>query len=106
FIDADEPASWRELIRQNTRAIYVESISNPLLQVPDLQAAAEFAQRNGLVSIIDNTFASPINFRPADLCFDLSIHSATKYLNGHTDIVAGAVIGRAELIGRITRKLN
>ena len=106
FIDADEPASWRELIRQNTRAIYVEAISNPLLQVPDLQAAAEFAQRNGLVSIIDNTFASPINFRPADLCFDLSIHSATKYLNGHTDIVAGAVIGRRALVERITRKLN
>jgi cystathionine beta-lyase/cystathionine gamma-synthase len=106
FIDAEEPASWRELIRQNTRAIYVESISNPLLQVPDLQAAAEFAQRNGLVSIIDNTFASPINFRPADLSFDLSIHSATKYLNGHTDIVAGAVIGRRELVERITRKLN
>jgi cystathionine beta-lyase/cystathionine gamma-synthase len=106
FIDADEPTSWRELIRQNTRAIYVEAISNPLLQVPDLQAAVEFAQRNGLVSIIDNTFASPINFRPAELGFDLSIHSATKYLNGHTDIVAGAVIGRRELVERITRKLN
>ena len=106
FIDAEEPASWRELIRQNTRAIYVEAISNPLLQVPDLEAAVEFAQRNGLVSIIDNTFASPINFRPAERGFDLSIHSATKYLNGHTDIVAGAVIGRRELVDRITRKLN
>jgi len=106
FIDADASASWRELIRQNTCAIYVETISNPLLQVPDLQAAAEFARRNGLVSIIDNTFASPINFRPAELGFDLSIHSGTKYLNGHTDIVAGAVIGRRELIERITRKLN
>ena len=95
FIDADEPASWREMVRQNTRAIYVEAISNPLLQVPDLEAAVDFARRNGLVSIIDNTFASPINFRPPELGFDLSIHSATKYLNGHTDIVAGAVIGRA-----------
>ena len=106
FIDADEPASWREMLRQDTRAIYVETISNPLLQVPDLEAVVDFARRNGLVSIIDNTFASPINFRPIELGFDLSIHSATKYLNGHTDIVAGAVIGRAELIGRITRKLN
>ena len=106
LIDSDEPASWRELLRQNTRAIYVEAISNPLLQVPDLQAAVDFAQRNGLVSIIDNTFASPINFRPAELGFDLSIHSATKYLNGHTDIVAGAVIGRRELVQRITHKLN
>jgi len=106
FIDADQPASWRELLRPNTRAIYVEAISNPLLQVPDLKAAVEFARRHGIVSIIDNTFASPINFRPAELGFDLSIHSATKYLNGHTDIVAGAVIGRDELIGRIRRKLN
>jgi cystathionine beta-lyase/cystathionine gamma-synthase len=106
FIDADEPASWREMVRQDTRAIYVETISNPLLQVPDLAAVVDFARRNGLVSIVDNTFASPINFRPIELGFDLSIHSATKYLNGHTDIVAGAVIGRTELIGRITRKLN
>src|SRR5580658_5815965 len=106
FIDADAPASWREMIRQNTRAIYVEAISNPLLQVPDLQAAVEFARRHRLVSIIDNTFASPINFRPAELGFDLSIHSATKYLNGHSDIVAGAVIGRRELVERITHKLN
>jgi cystathionine beta-lyase/cystathionine gamma-synthase len=106
LIDADEPASWRELIRPNTRALYVESISNPLLEVPDLQAVVGFTQRNHLVSIVDNTFASPINFRPAELGFDLSIHSATKYLNGHTDIVAGAVIGRCELVERITRKLN
>jgi len=77
-----------------------------LLQVPDLQAVVDFARRNGLVSIIDNTFASPVNFRPAELGFDLSVHSATKYLNGHTDIVAGAVIGRRELVERITRKLN
>jgi cystathionine beta-lyase/cystathionine gamma-synthase len=106
LIDADEPASWRELIRPNTRAIYVETISNPLLQVPDLQAVVDFARRHGLISIVDNTFASPINFRPAELGFDLSIHSATKYLNGHTDIVAGAVIGQREQIDRIRRKLN
>jgi len=106
LIDADEPTSWRELLRENTRAIYVETISNPRLQVSDLHAAVEFARRHELVSIIDNTFASPINFRPAELGFDLSIHSATKYLNGHTDIVAGAVIGRRELVDRIRRKLN
>lgn len=106
LLDADEPASWRELVRPNTRALYVETISNPLLQIPDLEAAVDFARRNRLVSIIDNTFASPINFRPAELGFDLSIHSATKYLNGHTDIVAGTVIGRRELVERITHKLN
>lgn len=106
LVDADAPASWRELMRPNTRAVYVETISNPLLQLPDLEGAVDFARRHGLVSIIDNTFATPINFRPAELGFDLSIHSATKYLNGHTDIVAGAVIGRRELVERIKHKLN
>jgi cystathionine beta-lyase/cystathionine gamma-synthase len=106
FIDGDEPATWREAIRPNTKAIYVEAMSNPLLQVSDLQAAVDFAAENGLISIIDNTFASPINFRPAEIGFDLSLHSGTKYLNGHTDIVAGAVIGRAELVERITHTLN
>jgi len=106
LIDGDDPASWRELLRPNTRAIYVESISNPLLQVSDLEAAVAFARRHDLISIIDNTFATPINFRPVDLGFDLSLHSATKYLNGHSDIVAGAAIGRRELIDAIRRKLN
>lgn len=106
FIDGDDPASWRELIRPNTKAIYVESISNPLLRVSDLAAVVEFSSANGLISIIDNTFASPMNFRPAEIGFDLSLHSATKYLNGHTDIVAGAVIGRAELVQEIKHKLD
>jgi len=106
FINPEEPESWKPLLRPTTRAIYVEAMTNPLLQVGDLVAAASFAREQGLVSIIDNTFASPINFRPAERGFDLSLHSATKYLNGHSDIVAGAAIGRAELIDRITRRLN
>jgi cystathionine beta-lyase/cystathionine gamma-synthase len=106
FIDGDAPATWREAMRPNTKAIYVESISNPLLQVNDLQAAVDFAAENGLVSIIDNTFASPINFRPPEIGFDISLHSGTKYLNGHTDIVAGAVIGRKELIKAVTHTSN
>jgi cystathionine beta-lyase/cystathionine gamma-synthase len=106
FVDGDEPGTWREAIRPNTKAIYVEAMSNPLLQVSDLQAAVDFAADNGLVSIIDNTFASPINFRPPEIGFDLSLHSATKYLNGHTDIVAGAVIGRAELVETVKHTLN
>ena len=105
-IDGDNPASWRGQLRPNTRAIYVEAISNPLLEVADLKAAVQFASAHGLVSIIDNTCASPVNFRPSEIGFDLSIHSATKYLNGHDDIVAGAVIGRAELVRAITLKLN
>jgi cystathionine beta-lyase/cystathionine gamma-synthase len=81
-------------------------MTNPLLQIPDLQAVVEFSQEHNLLSIIDNTFASPINFRPPEWGFDLSIHSGTKYLNGHSDIVAGAVIGRADLIEKITYKLD
>jgi cystathionine beta-lyase/cystathionine gamma-synthase len=106
FIDAGAPASWRELLTERTRAIYVETVSNPLMGVADLRAVVEFAAAHGLVSIIDNTFASPVNFRPAEAGFDLSLHSCTKYLNGHSDIVAGAVIGRAELVEKVAHKLN
>jgi cystathionine beta-lyase/cystathionine gamma-synthase len=106
FINADEPATWREQLRPTTKAIYVEAMTNPLLQVGDLEAAVHFAREHGLVSMIDNTFASPVNFRPCEWGFDLSLHSATKYLNGHSDIVAGAVIGGTSLVERITHRLN
>ena len=106
FIDGDDPDSWKSKLRPNTKAIYVEAMSNPMLQVSDLKAASAFAKEHGLVSLIDNTFASPINFRPAEWGFDVSLHSCTKYLNGHSDIVGGACIGRADLIEKITHKLN
>ncbi len=106
FIDGDTPQDWEGKLRSNTKVVYVETITNPLLQIADLKAVVEFAKSNNLISIIDNTFASPINFRPPELGFDLSIHSCTKYLNGHSDIVAGAVIGRGELIEKILHKLN
>lgn len=106
FVDANNPESWERKVRPNTRAIYVETISNPLMQVPDLNTVVEFAKAHKLVSLIDNTFASPVNFRPPELGFDLSIHSGTKYLNGHSDIVAGAVIGESGLIEKITHRLN
>jgi cystathionine beta-lyase/cystathionine gamma-synthase len=106
FINADDPASWESKLRPNTKAIYVETMTNPLLEVVDLKAVVEFARAHGLVSLIDNTFASPVNFRPAEWGFDLSLHSCTKYLNGHSDIVAGAIIGRADLITKIIPRLN
>jgi cystathionine beta-lyase/cystathionine gamma-synthase len=106
FICGKDPDLWKKLLRSNTRAVYVESITNPLMQVADLKAIVEFAREHRLYSIIDNTFTSPINFRPLEHNFDLSIHSCSKYLNGHSDIVAGAVIGRQELITKITHKLN
>jgi cystathionine beta-lyase/cystathionine gamma-synthase len=106
FIDGNDRDSWKQKLRPNTRAIYVESMSNPTLQVSDLKSAAEFAKENGLISLIDNTFASPINFRPAEWGFDVSLHSCTKYLNGHSDIVGGACIGGADMIERIRHRLN
>src|SRR6266705_7048814 len=86
--------------------MYVETISNPLVQVPDLEEVVKFSNAHNLVSVVDNTFTSPVNYRPPEHGFDLSLHSATKYLNGHSDIVAGAVIGSSELVEKITHKLN
>ena len=106
FIDADRRESWAALLRPTTRAIYVESITNPLLEVADLEGVVQFAREHGLTSIIDNTFATPVNFRPIEAGFDLSLHSATKYLNGHGDIVAGAVIGNAATIEKIRHRAN
>jgi len=106
FIDGNNPSSWTSKLKPRTKAIYVETISNPMMQVPDLDAVVKFARAHNVVSIIDNTFASPVNYRPLDHGFDLSIHSATKYLNGHSDIVAGAVIGSKGLVEKITHRLN
>jgi cystathionine beta-lyase/cystathionine gamma-synthase len=106
IIDATDPASWKSKLRPTTKAIYVEAIANPVMSVSDLAAAVDFAKEHGLVSMVDNTFASPMNFRPAEWGFDLSLHSCTKYMNGHNDIVAGAVIGRAELVEQVRLNLN
>jgi cystathionine beta-lyase/cystathionine gamma-synthase len=106
FLNIDDPASWPARIKPGTKAVYVETISNPLMQVPDLEAVVTFARAHGLVSMIDNTFATPVNFRPAEHGFDLSFHSVTKYLNGHSDIVGGAVIGRADLVEAALLKLD
>jgi cystathionine beta-lyase/cystathionine gamma-synthase len=105
-VSDDDPADWRRHLQPGTRAFYVETITNPTLRVADLEAVAAFCREHGLVSIIDNTFASPVNFRPLEHGFDLSLHSATKYLNGHSDIVAGAVIGGANLVERVKQRLD
>ncbi|MGB8951156.1 MAG: aminotransferase class I/II-fold pyridoxal phosphate-dependent enzyme [Candidatus Aminicenantales bacterium] len=106
FIDGENPESWAEKLRPKTKAIYVETISNPLMQVANLEAVVLFAREHSLVSLVDNTFATPINFRPPEHGFDLSLHSCTKYLNGHSDIVGGAVIGRAGWVEKILHKLD
>lgn len=106
FIDATRPDGWERALRPETRAVYVETLTNPRLEVADFEGIARFARERGLTSIIDNTVATPVNFRPIDVGFDLVVHSATKYLNGHSDLVAGCVIGRAEVVERIRQRLN
>ena len=88
-------------IRKNTKVIYIETPSNPLLTITDIDAVAKLAKQHGLVSMIDNTFASPVNQNPIDFGIDVVIHSATKYMGGHSDILAGAVISSEEKIDRI-----
>ena len=105
LIDGDKPETWQKKLKPNTKAVYTESITNPLMQVADLAEIVKFAGKNGLVSLIDNTFASPVNFRPPEAGFDISLHSCTKYMNGHNDIVAGAVIGKAVWLEKIAHKL-
>lgn len=82
---------FEEKIKSNTKVIYIETPSNPLLSITDIKIVVEIAKKNDVMTIIDNTFASPINQTPLDLGIDISIHSATKYLGGHSDISAGAV---------------
>lgn len=106
LVDAAKPESWEQLLKKNTKVFYVESIANPLMVIGDLKAAADFSKSHGLVSMIDNTFATPVNFNPAEIGFDIVLHSATKYLNGHSDIVAGAVCASKEIIEKITHRLN
>ncbi|GAB3434120.1 trans-sulfuration enzyme family protein [Actinophytocola sediminis] len=106
LIDPHDPASWAAARRPNTRAVLVETITNPLMRVGALTDLVAFARAEGLVSVVDNTFASPVNLRPLAAGFDLVFHSATKYLNGHSDLVAGTVAGSAELVDRVRHSLN
>lgn len=106
FVDVHRPETWRDAVTPATKAFLVESITNPLMRVGRLVEVAAFATENGLTSLIDNTFASPVNFRPLAVGFDLSFHSATKYLGGHSDIVAGCVTGSRDAIERVRRTLN
>ena len=88
-------------VQKNTRLIYIETPSNPLLRITDIAAVAELAKSRGVHTAIDNTFASPINQNPHDLGIDIIIHSGTKYLGGHSDICCGAVLTRAAIMDRI-----
>jgi cystathionine beta-lyase/cystathionine gamma-synthase len=106
FVDAGRPETWEAACTDRTRVFLVETITNPLMRVGLLDRAAAFGRRAGIVTVIDNTFASPVNFRPLQAGFDLVFHSATKYLGGHSDLVAGAVMGGTDLVERVRRTVN
>ena len=94
FADLTDPERLRRAIRPETKMLWVETPSNPLLRITDLAAVAKIAREHNLIAVADNTFASPWGQRPLDLGFDIVVHSTTKYLNGHSDIVGGvAVVG-------------
>ena len=106
FVDAGRPETWEAARTDRTKVFLVETITNPLMRVGLLDQVADFGRREGIVTVIDNTFASPVNFRPLQTGFDLVFHSATKYLGGHSDLVAGAVMGSAGLIEQVRKTIN
>ncbi|WP_109300146.1 PLP-dependent aspartate aminotransferase family protein [Aquimarina sp. AU474] len=101
YVDSQNVTGFEEKIQPNTKVIYIETPSNPLLTITDMKAIAGLAKKNGIVSMIDNTFASPVNQNPIELGIDVVLHSATKYLGGHSDILAGAVISTEQNIDQI-----
>ncbi len=103
-VDATQPETWPSALRPETAVFYVEAVSNPLMEVPDLPAVLAFCREHDLRSVIDNTFLSPLQFRPIEHGFDLVAHSATKYLAGHSDLVAGSIAGSAALVQRVLRQ--
>ncbi len=100
-VDQTDPDAFARALTPHTRLVLLESPSNPLLQITDLRAVAELARAHGVLTIADNTFATPLNQRPLDLGVDLVWHSATKYLNGHSDVSAGVLAGPAEILDRV-----
>ncbi len=94
FVDLADPQAFSAALRPNTRMVWMESPTNPMLNLIDLAAVAQLARKRGILSVCDNTFATPYLQRPLDLGVDIVMHSATKYLNGHSDVLAGAVVVR------------
>jgi cystathionine beta-lyase/cystathionine gamma-synthase len=106
YVTPDQPRLWRKSVRKATRALFVETPTNPLMRVIDLGPVAHVARAEGLALLVDATFASPINFRPLEHGADIAISSATKYLNGHSDVIAGAVAGSASFVEEVTRLMR
>ena len=104
LVDPWEPRVWRQNIRPETRAVFLETPVNPTCRVLDLRPISLLTRKAGIALVVDSTFASPVNFRPIEHGADVVIHSATKYLNGHHDILMGAVCGSASYINEVLQK--
>lgn len=104
FVDLTDPANLTAAIRPETKMVWIESPTNPTLRLVDLKAIADIAKQHGLITVCDNTFASPIVQQPLDFGIDIVVHSATKYLNGHSDIVGGVVALRED--GDLAQRLG
>lgn len=103
FVDAADADAYAKAIRPTTRIVWIETPSNPLVKITDIRRVAGFAKAAGIFTVADNTFATPFNQRPIDLGADAVIHSATKYLGGHSDLTAGIVVSSAETIKRLRK---
>ncbi len=106
FVQPTESRTWKRAMRKTTRAVFVETPTNPLLRVVDLEPIATLCKAEGLALIVDSTFATPMNFRPLEHGADVVIHSATKYLNGHSDVIAGAVAGSEAVVEEVRRLMQ
>ena len=106
YVSPDQPRLWRKSIKKATRAIFIETPTNPLMRFIDMGPIAYAAEEHGLALLVDATFASPINYRPLEHGADVVITSATKYLNGNSDVIAGAVAGSASFVEEVIRLMR
>ncbi len=100
FVDAENAENYRNAINENTKLFWIETPSNPLLKITNIEAVAKIAKSKNIITAIDNTFATPFNQRPVEFGIDLIVHSATKYLGGHSDLTAGIIVGKQEFVDR------
>ncbi len=106
FTDTTDPEATERVVQKNTKALFLESPSNPLLRIIDFESMRNIAGRHGLITMVDNTFLSPYFFQPLRFGMDMSIHSATKFLGGHSDLIAGAVVTRTRELGDAVRQVQ
>lgn len=106
FVNPTESRDWKRRLKKTTRAVFVETLTNPLLRVVDLEPIATLCKTEGMALIVDSTFATPINLRPLEQGADIVVHSATKYLNGHSDVIAGAVAGTEAVVEEVRRLMQ